>query len=265
MVDDLGLSKALAGRTLMLLVAAMVVLAALGVGGGVAALSLAREWRQGAGSVLMVEVPRGSDRWRAADGLAATDETRAERALELLRAGERVVSARLLTQDELSDLLRPWLGGDVATLGLALPAMIEVHMADRADEAAADRMIAELARSVPGTVSEKSADWSARLLALGGSLAACAGVGVVLVLAVAVALVALTASAGLTAQRDTIEILHLLGAADGDIANRFARRLGAITLVGGVVGALVALPFCAGGIGWIAAEATVRMWLRRLP
>jgi len=302
-VDELGLSKALAGRLLMLLVAAMVVLAALGVGGGVAAWSLAREWRQGAASALMIEVPQPSERLKS--------ETRVGRVLALLQADPQVGSAHLLTQDELSTLLRPWLGGDVAALGLELPAMIEVHLVDPGVQGAglgAGALVTKLQQSVPGTIAEASDDWSARLLALGRSLAACAGVAVVLVLSVAVALVALAASAGLSAQRETIEILHLLGATDGDVANRFARRLGLLTLVGGIAGALVALPllvelanlaapfgvapsddvaaqplsmlttlppaiwtglaalpFAAAGIGWITAQLTVRVWLRRLP
>jgi len=297
MVDEYGLSKALASRVLMLLVAAMVVLAALGVGGGVAAWSLARQWRQGAGSALMVEVPRPAEK--------LGDTTRADKAVKVLAAGTLVESAHLLTQDELTGLLRPWLGGDVGALGLQLPAMIEVHLADGAEP---DQLVAQVAKAVPGTIAEASDDWSARLLALGRSLAACAGVAVVLVLSVAVALVALAASAGLSAQRETIEILHLLGATDGDISNRFARRLGGLTLVGGVAGAvlalpllmelatlaapfgvapsdqvadqplsmltalppliwvsLIVLPLAAAGIGWCTAQITVRAWLRRLP
>jgi len=211
----------------------------------------------------------------------------------------------LLSEDELGALLRPWLGEDAAALGLALPAMIEVHLA--APDAAVP-LIARLALAVPGSIAESADDWSGRLLALGQSLAACAAVAVVLVLSVAVALVALAASAGLAQQRETIEILHLLGATDGDVADRFARRLGGLTFAGGVVGALlamplllelaklaapfgvapadqvaaqplsllttlpsaiwaslVALPCAAGGIGWCTAQVTVRAWLRRLP
>jgi len=298
-VDELGLNKALVGRLLMLLVAAMVVLAALGVAGGVAAWSLASEWRQGAGSALMIEVPRPDER--------SGGESRVDRVLALLQTASQVGSDHLLTQDELGTLLRPWLGGDVGALGLELPAMIEVHLA-APDPGDTNVLLTRLNQAAPGTIAEASDDWSARLLALGQSLAACAGVAVVLVLSVAVALVALAASAGLAAQRETIEILHLLGATDGDVAHRFARRLGGLTLVGGVVGALLALPLllelatlaapfgvapaqqvadqplsmlttlpppiwaglaalpcAAGAIGWLTAQITVRAWLRRFP
>ncbi len=298
MVDDLGLNKALAGRLLMLLVAAMVLLAALSVGGGVAAWSLAREWRQGAASVLMVEVPRATEKLRSS--------TRGEQTLALLAANPAVATAHMLDQDEISTLLRPWLGNDIGALGLALPGMIEVHLAQGV--VSGDQIASQLAVAVPGVVVEASESWSARLLDLGRSLAACAGLAVLLVLAVAVALVALAASAGLAAQRETIEILHLLGAADGDIASRFAKRLTVLTLAGGVIGALIslpllvelahlaapfgvapvdqvadqplsiltilplaiwaalaALPLGAAAIGWVTAQTTVRLWLRRLP
>jgi len=299
MVDDLGLNKGPGGRLLLVLVAAMVILAALGAGGAVAALSLAREWRQGAGATLMVEVPRPDDRLGGG--------TRSERVLAVLQTNPLVTSAHALDADELSTLLRPWLGGDVTSLNLALPEVIEVRLAD-ARQDARDQLVSQLGQAVPDAVVEGSDDWSGRLLALGRSLAACAILAVVLVLSVAMALVALAASAGLATERETIEILHLLGAADGDISDRFARRLAVLTLLGGITGALLALPLLAemarlaapfgvapsddiaaqplsiltvlppaiwaslallpigaAVIGWITAQITVRLWLRRLP
>ena len=66
--DDLGLKRALSDRLLPLLVAAMAFLAALALGGAVAASALARQWQEGAGSMLTVQVPQ--PRGPAADGRA---------------------------------------------------------------------------------------------------------------------------------------------------------------------------------------------------
>ncbi len=296
MVDQYGLNRGIAGRSLIALVAALVVLAVLGIAGAVAAGSLSKQWRQGAGSVEMIEVPRPAER--------LDDGTRAGAALKWLQARQGITSARLLTQDELRDLLKPWLGDDAGALGLALPSIIEVHF----DPAQAQGDLAgALAQQVPGVVGETSDEWTVRLLQLSRSLAGCASAALLLVLSITVALIGLAVRGGLIASRDTIDILHLLGAEDGDIAKRFAVRMAGLALVGGVIGALVAvpvlvelaqlaapfglapsqqvagqalsgltllapalwlslvlLPVAVALIGWVTAQVTVLLWLRRM-
>jgi cell division transport system permease protein len=47
--------------------------------------------------------------------------------------------------------------------------------------------------------------------------------------------------AGLAARRDTIELLHLIGAEDGYIARQFQRHVAAQAMRGGIAGTLAAL------------------------
>ena len=56
--DELGLRRAFSDRLLPFLVAAMAFLAALALAGAEGAASLARHWREGAGTSLTVQVPR---------------------------------------------------------------------------------------------------------------------------------------------------------------------------------------------------------------
>ncbi|MFX5587301.1 hypothetical protein ABTE16_21390, partial [Acinetobacter baumannii] len=58
--------------------------------------------------------------------------------------------------------------------------------------------------------------------------------GLVLLMATATAtVVVLAARAGLDTHRDTIEILHMLGSTDMQIARLFQRRIALDTLIGG--------------------------------
>jgi len=77
---------------------------------------------------------------------------------------------------------------------------------------------------------------------LARSLQACAGLALLLVAAVAAAVIAVATRAGLAARREAIEIVHGLGATDGYIATRFARRAMLLAVTGGIAGALLALP-----------------------
>jgi cell division transport system permease protein len=61
--------------------------------------------------------------------------------------------------------------------------------------------------------------------------------------------------AGLAARRDTIELLHLIGAEDGYIAKQFQRHVARQAVQGGVAGVvlaimiLLAIQILAGGVG----------------
>lgn len=289
--DDLGLRRAISDRLLPLLVAAMAFLAALALAGAVAAASLARQWQDGAGSVLTVQVPQpGSP--------AAGDEgARLDRVLAILRGTPGIATVRVLDEGELEALLRPWLGSAEGRVALPLPAVLEVRLADPALLTAP--LAARLTAAAPGTLVESHEVWMQRLAALARSLQACAGLATAIVAGVAAAVVAVATRAGLAARRDAIEIVHGLGATDGYIAGRFARRATLLAMLGALGGAAAALPVLLGlaqlaapfsaqdstgptlpnalwlalpmlpaaaaAIGWLTAQGTVRRWLRRLP
>jgi len=70
-----------------------------------------------------------------------------------------------------------------------------------------------------------------------------------LLIAAAAAVAMLSARASLAAQRPTIDVLHLVGATDVQIARLFQRRTARDTVLGATVGALVTLVIVA-LIGW---------------
>jgi len=297
--DELGLRRAISDRMLPFLVAAMAFLAAMALAGWVGAASLARHWQQGAGSALTVQVPRPKE--PAAQGGGA----RLDRVVAVLVGSPGVAEARALSEEELAELLRPWLGSGAERLAVPLPAVIAVRLSDPGLEI--DKLARRLETVAPGTLVESHGIWIRRLSVLARSLQACAGLALLLVAAVAAAVIAVATRAGLTARREAIEIVHGLGATDGYIASRFAGRATLLAGVGGVVGAVLALPVLltlaglaapfAGGvpaassspvdvltalpgglwltlpvlplasaaIGFLTAQGTVRRWLRRLP
>jgi cell division transport system permease protein len=296
--DELGLRRAISDRMLPFLVAAMAFLAAMALAGWVGAASLARHWQQGAGSALTVQVPRPTE--PAAQG----GGSRLDRVVALLVGTPGVADARPLSDEELAELLRPWLGGGAERLALPLPAVIAVRLSD--PELELDKLARRLEAAAPGTLVESHGVWIRRLSVLARSLQACAGLALLLVAAVAAAVIAVATRAGLVARREAIEIVHGLGATDGYIASRFAGRATLLAAMGGVAGAVLALPVllalagmaapfagtvpeatsavgvlvalpvilwltlpglpaAAAAIGFVTAQGTVRRWLRRLP
>lgn len=248
--DDLGLRRVLGDRMLPLLVAAMAFLAALALAGVVAARSLAGHWQGGAAAALTVQVPR--------PGAPEGGQTRLDRALAVLNATPGVASVHALSEGELADLLRPWLGGGAERLSIPLPAVIAVRLAPGAAEP--DQLARQLDSAAPGTLVESHDLWVRRLGLLTRSLQACAWVALGMVAAIASAVVAIATRTGLAARREAIEIVHGLGATDRYIAGCFARRATVLASFGGLLGALAALPVLL-ALAWLAAPfASARPW-----
>jgi cell division transport system permease protein len=214
-----------------------------------------------------------------------------------------VVSAHALSDQELTSLLKPWLGQGVDRIAIPIPAVIAVRL--RGSVRDLDALEQRLTGAAPGTLVEDQGLWIRRLSVLARSLQACAGLAVLLVAAIAAAVIAVATRAGLSARREAIEIVHGLGATDGYIAGRFAGRATLLAAAGGVIGltgalpvllalarlaapftasqagdtplallpalpaglwiALPGLPAGAAAIGFGTAQIAVRRWLRRLP
>ena len=275
--DPIGLRGALADRLLVALIAAMALFATGAVAGHEAVSLLAKRWQQGANAAVTVQIPNPTP-------------ARMDAALEALRALPAVGEAQAVDTARMAELLRPWLG-DVA--GLPLPGVIELRLADLA----ADPVLIgdRVAEAVPGAVTEAHGVFVARLAAVARALSAAALAALLLVAVVGASVVVLAVRAGIAARRDSVMVLHMLGAPDRDIAGRFARRTAWLALLGAILGvalaaglvwallqlagpilpdigsqdlpwlALAAIPLSAALIAWAATMASILLWLRRLP
>src|SRR5664279_5105722 len=100
----------------------MAFLAALAMAGWFGSAALARHWQEGAGAALTVQVPQ------AGDPAAKGESTRLASVLALLTGTPGVASAHALSDQELTDLLKPWLGAGAGRVAIPIPAVIAVHL-----------------------------------------------------------------------------------------------------------------------------------------
>jgi cell division transport system permease protein len=241
-VDELGLRRAMSDRMLPLLVGAMAFLAALSMTGLAGSAALSQHWQDGAGGSLTVQVPRPQEAAAGGGG------TRLARVLAVLAAAPGVASARALSDGELADLLRPWLGQAADRIAIPVPAVVAVRLAGPGGDSGAGAveggagLAARLEAAAPGTLMEDHGIWVRRLGALARSLQACAALAVLLVAGSAALVIVVATRAGLAARRAAIEIVHGLGATDSFIAGRFAWRATVLAATGAAFGAVAAVP-----------------------
>ena len=199
--------------------------AALGLGTRQSAQALERQL---AGR-LTVQVVEGSP--VARDALAA-------RTLAVLRALPEVRRATPVDRAELARLLEPWLGSAGADADLPVPAMIDVDLAAGADP---DRIVAAVRQISATSRVDRHQRWMSPVSGFLDTLTWLALGLVLLMLTATAAVVVLAARAGLETHRATIEVMHMLGSTDVQVARLFQRRIALDAALGGVAGSAAAL------------------------
>jgi cell division transport system permease protein len=132
-------------------------------------------------------------------------------------------------------LLEPWIGPGGLESDLPVPALIDVALPPD-DGAALARLRETIAGAAPAARVDSDAQWLAPLARLIGALKWLAAGLVLLMVGATGATVVLAARAALDTHRETIEILHLMGATDVQVARLFQRRIALDALFGGLVG-----------------------------
>ncbi len=203
-----------------------VLAAAAGLGLGNAAKSLDAE----IGNRITVQIVEANPDFREAQARIATAE---------LRKLAGILSVRRLGDEEMEALLEPWLGEGGLEADLPIPVMIDAELTPEA-YGRLDVIRAAVREVAPSARVDDNAQWLAPLAKLIDALELLAGGLVVLMVGATAATVVLAARAALDTHRSTIEVLHLMGATDVQVARLFQRRIALDALFGGFVGLVAA-------------------------
>ncbi len=173
----------------------------------------------------------------------ADAETRAQAVKKMvarLRVTPGIRSVQPVDSGKLADQLQPWLGGEMDTADLPIPALIDVEFAGEGP-----RPVETLAKLAKSIVPQARVEPHAAFLGpLSGLVATLAGVAALLVLLMAIAtgaVVVLAARGAHESHKGTIDILHLMGATDVQIARLFQRRIALDAMLGGGLGLVTAV------------------------
>jgi cell division transport system permease protein len=170
------------------------------------------------------------------EALPAARERQARAVERALAADPVVASHRRVPESELEALLEPWLGVGATEATVPIPALIDVRLRGAADGEAIARLQARLAEVAPAARVDAQSSWLQPVFGAIASLQWLAIALVVLLALTSAAAVWLAARSALGGNRDTIEIVHLLGGTDGQIARIFQRSIGYDAVLGGTVG-----------------------------
>lgn len=211
-------------------IAILIALVVIASAGGLALRNLADSAEADLSAAITVQVIEPNADLRAARGQAA---------VKILTGIDGVQTVRLLPEAELIALLEPWLGAGIASGDVPIPVLIDVELTGRASSQDVDRIEAALAQTVPGVRVDAQSDW---LRPVYDALAALQWLAlglIVLVILATVAAVGLATRSAFAAARDTVEIIHLLGATDRQITAVFLRTVLRESAFGALVGTMI--------------------------
>ena len=234
-----------AGRALMAVIAILTFLAALSAGAAVLAARASDQWRGAISNEMTIQVRPDSHR-KIDDDVA--------RAVMLASGLKEVESVRAVPKAESDKLLEPWLGTGLDLVELPVPRLIVLKLkADAASDLAG--FGAELRREVPTATLDDHRLWVRRLSAMAGTIIATGFAIVLLVLTAAALAVAFATRGAMAGSRDSVEVLHFVGANDDFIAREFQSRFIRLGLRGGLFGGLAAI-VTIGVLGFIASRGS---------
>ena len=194
---------------------------------------------------LALSLPAGrlADRWAEELARSATlrinapaDQRAAQTqaALRILRQTPGIAHARALTAEEQAALLAPWFGADLPLDTLPVPQLVEVVSDATGYDAAGLRL--RLQAELPGAILDDHSRWRRPLVQAADSLRRLGLISILLIGGATAAMITLAANAALAANAQVIEVLRLVGARDGYIAQAFVRRFTIRALIGAGVG-----------------------------
>jgi cell division transport system permease protein len=215
-------------------IAIMIALTVMAAGAGLALSNLAGNARAEIAGGLTVQI---------VEGRPAERERQAEVAVALLSNRADVAEVRRVPDAELAALLEPWLGQQAVAEedAIPVPALIDVRLVGAVTPDRLEALRRALLASAPAARLDAQAGWLAPVFEAVGSLQWLAVGLIVLLAATSAGAVWLAARSALGSNRETIEVIHLLGGTDRQIARIFQRSIGLDAALGGAVGLALGL------------------------
>lgn len=224
-----------AGRALVVVIAIMTFLACLTAGAALLVADASQAWRSDVLREATIQVKS-----RAGDDV----ESLVAKAVAIATKTPGVESVHALSQAESEKLLEPWLGAGFDLSQLPVPRMIVVRLGNQRQEDLAT-LRAALASAVPQADLDDHRLWAARLGAMADAVVVLAAALFVLMIVAMATAIGFATRGAVAANREIVEVLHLVGASNGFIAREFQTHFRRLGFRGAMIGGSAAIAFFA--------------------
>ena len=222
---DVPLSRDEASRFLPWIIALMVYLTALTLAGS---FSLHRTVTAGHNAQMQsfsVHLPH----------IAENGDEVAKKVLEIVRSTPGVTEAEIISTSHIKEMVEPWFGKSTAVNNLPLPTIIEAKLLNGADIDYA-ALKAKIVTIVPDADIDDHKQWIAQFSGFVHLVQWVLFAIAFFIISATAAVVIFACKTSLKIHRNTVALLHRLGAMDGYIASQFQQHAALLALKGAFVG-----------------------------
>ena len=230
---NLALAKDDTNRFLPWLIAFMSLLAILSVAGFLLLKQVSDLFEYNSNDTMTIQVPSGNSEKRT--------NKKITQIINILRETGGVIEVSLVPKVEVIQLLKPWLGSISGSQTLPLPQIIDIQI-DRGSGITPEKISNVLTIIVPDITVDDHSIWLIGLVKTLQSAELTALFILLLIIFVIIGTVIFTTRTGMGIHKQTIEVLHFVGAHDDFIARQFAIRGLVVGLQGGLIGFFFAIP-----------------------
>lgn len=245
--DDIPFASDTSAWFLPWMVMLMVFFAGLTTAGTLSLNTMLSRWTRSISGSLTVQVVPYEE-----DGRTNKKKTQQETqdVLDILRKTAGIASANVLTDSQMKNLLKPWLGESFLLEDLPMPHLIDVQLIPDA-EVDLEMLKTLLAKNTPNASLDVHKLWLGKLIKLVRTLDFLGSALLSLVIATTSVIVIYVTCSSLAVHKPVIELLHQIGAHDGYIAKQYAKRTALLAFSGALLGFLGVLPI----ISWLSSVA----------
>lgn len=222
------------GTFLSVLVGIMVYMATFVMAAEASLSTMTLAWNHDVTNRMTVEIPAVDDE------AAVSQSERVKQALSILHAMPGIAAATAIPDSEASRLLRPWITDAELLKSLPVPSLIDIDRAQNSN-LTADDVRQQLKATLRDIRVDDHAEWFADLARFVYGIAAFGGLMIALATLTLVMAVSLVCRAIMATERETVSLLHIMGAEDDDIAVHFESHTRHLSMMAAFLAFILAL------------------------
>lgn len=240
MRTDIPLNNDSQTKFLTALISLMSFLFVMSCAGSIILHQTAERWSTSLQNKISIEISS-----EQSDGIALNNREIKKEAYKIKKALENyknVKTIKILQEEEIRDLISPWIGKNLELDGIPLPGIIAIELTTANLEIIKD-LDQKIKQTSKYATLETYEDWLNDFLSFLNFLKTVALIIACMILAITVIALISAMHIRLALNKEDVKLLHLMGASDAYIARQFIPHNFFITLKGSVIGTLCAIFF----------------------
>ncbi len=235
---DLPLHKSEDTRFLILLVGLMSFLAVLACSGSFALSSMTNRWSSGLENKVTIEIAVETKEGHLLSNRTVNKETK--KLAEELANNKLIKSIKILSNEEIQELISPWIGNDLTLNDIPLPGLIAIELR-HSDKKSIELLEKNIKKISKYAQLETHHEWLSDLISFANTLKSLALFITLIIGGATITAITAGIRTRLAIHRKEVELLHHMGATDDYISSQFQRHAMILSFKGAMIGTILGL------------------------